>query len=162
MTPYGQVGRNRGRDPPASVGLRGRLSKALTQGAKIKLLGDVTPERVEKPRSQPLGVESNRRRDGRKSEDLVTALRRLQLKGMDALALLAGSRPEVNSNGQPDHGGDAWRRLAREAQVALSRVPVLSLRLDFRQRLETVEAFEPKRDILQGNGYAKRRRSRVT
>jgi hypothetical protein len=32
------------------------------------------------------------------------------------------------------------RRLAREAQVALSRVPVLSLRLDFASGLETVEA----------------------
>jgi hypothetical protein len=130
--------------PPGSVRFEAECRKPwLKAYAKIKLLGDVTPERVERlARNRwewsQMGVVTVGSAD-----DLVTAVRRLQLKGMDALALIGWitAQSAGGSIRPASRTTEAkLRRLAREAGVGLSRVPVLSRRLDFASGREIVEA----------------------
>lgn len=83
---------------------------ALLYG-KIKLLGDVTPERVEtlarnRWECSQMGIVKVGTAD-----DLVMAVRHLELKGMDALAPIwmdhGPERGRGHSHGEPDHGGEA-------------------------------------------------------
>jgi hypothetical protein len=76
-------------------------------------------------------------------EDLVAAVRHLELKGMDALALIGwitaqsaggGIRPASRTTEAK------LRRLAREAGVGLSRVSTVARRLDFASGQEIVDA----------------------
>lgn len=130
--------------PPGTVRFEAECRKPwLKAYGKIKLLGDVTQERVEilalnRWEWSQMGIVTVG-----DPEDLVAAVRRLGLKGMDALALVGwlvaqstggGIRPASRTTEAK------LRRLARDAGVALASDVTLSRRLDFPSGREIVEA----------------------